>query len=77
MKNRAQWSWAAYDWANSAFATTVIAGFFPVFFKQYNAAGMEATQSTFLVGCVQFGRQRGGDVGSAVSRHAGRPARRP
>ena len=26
-------SWAMYDWANSAFATTVIAGFFPVFFK--------------------------------------------
>ena len=50
MKRRAQWSWAAYDWANSAFATTVIAGFFPVFFKQYNAAGMEATQSTFWLG---------------------------
>ena len=28
-------SWALYDWANSVFATTVIAGFFPVFFKQY------------------------------------------
>ncbi|MGH8203920.1 MAG: MFS transporter, partial [Steroidobacteraceae bacterium] len=27
--------WALYDWANSAFATTVMAGFFPVFFKQY------------------------------------------
>jgi UMF1 family MFS transporter len=24
-------SWALYDWANSAFATTVMAGFFPVF----------------------------------------------
>ena len=28
-------SWAFYDWANSSFATTVMAGFFPVFFKQY------------------------------------------
>jgi UMF1 family MFS transporter len=28
-------AWAMYDWANSAFATTVMAGFFPVFFKQY------------------------------------------
>ena len=26
-------SWSLYDWANSAFATTVMAGFFPVFFK--------------------------------------------
>ena len=25
-------SWALYDWANSAFATTVMAGFFPLFF---------------------------------------------
>jgi UMF1 family MFS transporter len=25
--------WALYDWANSAFATTVMAGFFPVFFS--------------------------------------------
>lgn len=50
MKKRAQWSWAAYDWANSAFATTVIAGFFPVFFKQYNAAGMAASESTFWLG---------------------------
>ena len=25
-------AWALYDWANSAFATTVMAGFFPVFF---------------------------------------------
>jgi len=25
--------WALYDWANSAFATTVIAGFFPVFYS--------------------------------------------
>ena len=26
-------AWALYDWANSAFATTVIAGFFPVFYS--------------------------------------------
>jgi MFS transporter, UMF1 family len=33
-------AWAFYDWANSAFATTVMAGFFPVFFKQYWNAGV-------------------------------------
>jgi UMF1 family MFS transporter len=47
---RAQWSWALYDWANSAFATTVMAGFFPVFFKSYWAAGMPATESTARLG---------------------------
>ena len=47
---RVQWSWAFYDWANSAFATTVMAGFFPVFFKSYWAAGMPATESTVRLG---------------------------
>jgi UMF1 family MFS transporter len=26
-------AWALYDWANSAFATTIVAGFFPVFYS--------------------------------------------
>jgi MFS transporter, UMF1 family len=39
-------AWALYDWANSAFATTVMVAFFPVFFKQTLAAGMTATDST-------------------------------
>lgn len=43
-------AWAAYDWANSAFATTVVAGFFPVFFKDYWSAGTPATVSTFWLG---------------------------
>lgn len=30
-------SWALYDWANSAFATTVMAGFFPVFYSALSA----------------------------------------
>ncbi|MGB5717288.1 MAG: MFS transporter, partial [Gammaproteobacteria bacterium] len=33
--NRKVISWALYDWANSAFATTVMSGFFPLFLKQY------------------------------------------
>lgn len=44
------WSWAFYDWANSAFATTVIAGFFPIFFKEYWSVGVSATESTFRLG---------------------------
>ena len=45
-------AWALTDWANSAFATTVMAGFFPVFFKQYWNAGVAATESTFRLGLV-------------------------
>jgi len=47
---RPVFSWALYDWANSAFATTVMAGFFPLFFKQYWSAGADATVSTFWLG---------------------------
>ncbi len=28
-------AWAFYDWANSAYATTVMAGFFPIYLKDY------------------------------------------
>ncbi|MFK8080507.1 MAG: MFS transporter [Granulosicoccus sp.] len=49
-RTRSQLSWAFYDWANSAFATTVMAGFFPLFFKQYWSQGTEATISTFWLG---------------------------
>ena len=43
-------SWSLYDWANSAFATTVMAGFFPVFFKSYWSAGADVTASSFRLG---------------------------
>ncbi len=39
-----------YDWANSAFATTVMAGFFPLFFKNYWAGELAVTESTFMLG---------------------------
>lgn len=42
--------WAMYDWANSAFATTVMAGFFPVFFKEFWAKGLNVADSTFWLG---------------------------
>jgi len=47
---RGVWAWAAYDWANSAFATTVMAGFFPVFYKQFWSSGVAVTESTFRLG---------------------------
>ena len=42
-------AWAFYDWANSAFATTVMAAFFPIFFSQYWSAGSSA-ETTFFLG---------------------------
>jgi UMF1 family MFS transporter len=49
-KTRQIWSWALYDWANSVFATVVIAGFFPVVFKQFWSDGLSSEQGTFWLG---------------------------
>ncbi len=43
-------SWALYDWANSAYAVTVMTGFFPLFFKQYWADTLSPEQSTYQLG---------------------------
>jgi MFS transporter, UMF1 family len=43
-------SWALYDWANSAFSTSIIAGFFPIFFKSYWNQGVDAATSTARLG---------------------------
>jgi len=48
--DRSQFSWALYDWANSAFAVTVMAGFFPLFFKQYWSQDTPVTTSSFYLG---------------------------
>ncbi len=56
MKNPAQdsrkaiISWSLYDWANSAFATTVMAGFFPIFFSSYWSTAGSVQESTFHLG---------------------------
>lgn len=44
------YSWALYDWANSAYATTIMAGFFPLFFKTYYSVDVDATVSTAQLG---------------------------
>lgn len=49
-KNRGIYAWAFYDWANSAYVTTVIAGFFPIFFKEYFSADVDVTVSTAQLG---------------------------
>lgn len=50
MINKKVFSWALYDWANSSFATTVMAGFFPVFLKNYWGAGLPAVETTAKLG---------------------------
>ena len=50
LTRRPVFGWAMYDWANSSFACTVMAGFFPLFFKQFWNAGVPATESTFHLG---------------------------
>ena len=50
IRDKKIWGWVFYDWANSVFATVVIAGFFPVVFKQYWASDLSSEQSTFWLG---------------------------
>jgi UMF1 family MFS transporter len=47
---KSRWSWIFYDWANSAFATTVMAGFFPIFFRDYYSAGNKSEVTTAWLG---------------------------
>ncbi|MBL8144364.1 MAG: MFS transporter [Acidobacteria bacterium] len=40
-------AWAMYDWANSAFMTTIIAAVFPVYYAQVAASGIDPNVATF------------------------------
>ena len=50
LTKRATQAWAMYDWANSAFSTTVMAGFAPILFKEYWGAGADASETSFRLG---------------------------
>jgi MFS transporter, UMF1 family len=50
LKSRPAVAWALYDWGNSAFATTVMAGFFPAFFRQFWSAGADGSLTTYRLG---------------------------
>jgi len=47
---KSAWAWSFYDWANSAFATTVMAGFFPIFFKEFWSYGSNPIASSLRLG---------------------------
>lgn len=48
------WAWTFYDWANSAFALTVMAAFFPGFFKGYWSGDVDTAISTARLGIGNF-----------------------
>jgi UMF1 family MFS transporter len=50
IRNKPVFAWALYDWANSAFATTVMAGFFPVFFREFWSLGVDPAATTERLG---------------------------
>ncbi len=43
-------AWALYDWANSAFATVVLAGFFPILFQDYWSGEATGAQASLRLG---------------------------
>lgn len=50
---RRVWAWAMYDWANSAFATTILAAVLPVYFSQ--VAGSNLPNSATATSYWSFG----------------------
>lgn len=60
--NKKIFSWALYDWANSVFYTTVMAGFFPIFFKQYWNTEVVAEGSAINTSNATLGTERLGWV---------------
>jgi UMF1 family MFS transporter len=43
-------AWAWYDWANSAFMTTVVAAVFPIYYARVAAADLDPSTATFRFG---------------------------
>ncbi len=50
MNKKEIWAWCFYDWANSAFALTIMAAFFPAFFKGYWSGGVDSAITTARLG---------------------------
>ena len=49
---KAIWAWVMYDWANSAFITTIGAAVLPTYFFSVSAAGLSEIQQSRA---TQFG----------------------
>ncbi len=47
---RSQFAWALNAWGNHAFSTTILTGFFPIFFDKFWARDLPGSTSTFYLG---------------------------
>ena len=52
MLNRKSIAWALYDWANSAFALSVLAVLFPIFLGSYWSVGDSGADVTARLGLI-------------------------
>ena len=50
MESKKYYSWVLYDWANSAYATIVLAGFFPIIYAEYFASSIIDSERTLYLG---------------------------
>lgn len=50
MQRRVLWAWAFYDWANSAWATAVLSGFFPMLLRLFWRDGLSSPATTLVLG---------------------------
>jgi len=50
VENKKYYSWVLYDWANSAYATIVLAGFFPIIYAEYFAVTIDSSERTLYLG---------------------------
>jgi UMF1 family MFS transporter len=53
--NRKVFAWALYDWANSAFALSVLAVLFPLFLGSYWSAGDDGASVTARLAWITAG----------------------
>ena len=49
MESKKYYSWVLYDWANSAYATIVLAGFFPIIYAEYFASSIIDSERTLYL----------------------------
>lgn len=52
-ERKAIWGWTMYDWANSAFATTIMGAVLPIFYSDVAAQGLEKATATAYWGYTQ------------------------
>ena len=50
LESKKYYSWVLYDWANSAYATIVLAGFFPIIYAEYFASSIRDSERTLYLG---------------------------